>query len=63
VTEVALSLAELGGVVAVAVALAATDAAAISRLGMAWVAKKAGLKPREIRATDAATDGEEASEQ
>jgi len=56
---VSLSLAELAAVVAVSVGLAATDAAAVSRLAVAYVAKKAGLKPAEIRGFDAATDGDE----
>jgi hypothetical protein len=56
---VSLTLAELGAVVAVSVALASTDAAAVSRLAVAFVAKKAGLKPAEIRGFDAATDGDD----
>jgi hypothetical protein len=53
-----ITLGELLGVVFVAVALAATDAAALSRLAVAFLAKKLGVEPDEIRATDRATDGE-----
>jgi hypothetical protein len=62
VTTVALTLAELAAVVAVAVALATTDAAAVSRLGLAWVSKRAGVAPREITRYDRATDGDDDAE-
>ncbi len=45
----------LAGIVFVAVGLAATDAASISRLAVAYLAKKLGIKPREIMAYGAAT--------
>jgi len=57
-TNLTLTLVEMAGVVFAAVALAATDAAALSRLAVAWVAKRAGLEPREVLAFDRATDGE-----
>jgi len=51
---------ELGAVVMTAVALAATDAAALSRLLLAWLAQRLGVKPSEIMAYQRATeDGEE----
>jgi len=53
-----LTYVEAAGVAGAAVLLAATDASALSRLGMAWLAKKLGVSPAAIRATDAATDGE-----
>jgi len=56
---VTLTLLELGAVVGGAVALAATDAAAISRLGVAFLAKKLGVKPGEVMKYDRATDGEQ----
>ncbi|WP_436924779.1 hypothetical protein [Halosimplex amylolyticum] len=45
-------------VVVAAVGLAATDAVAVSRVFVAWLAKRLGVAPAEIRATDAATDGD-----
>jgi hypothetical protein len=50
-----LTLYELGGIVLMAVGLAATDAAAVSRLVVAFLAKKAGIDPGQIRAYDKAT--------
>ncbi len=44
--------------VVAAVGLAATDAVAVSRVFVAWLAKRLGVAPAEIRATDAATDGD-----
>lgn len=55
---VTLTLYQLGAVVFVAVVLAATDAAAISRLGIAFAAKKMGVEPGEVTKYDQATDGE-----
>jgi hypothetical protein len=52
-----LTTTELAAVVFVAVALAATDAAALSRLFVAVLAKKLGVKPSEIMRYDNATDG------
>jgi hypothetical protein len=53
-----LSLAQLAAIVFGAVVLASTNAAALSRLGMAWLSKKLGVKPREISQYDNATDGD-----
>jgi len=39
-------------------ALGATPSARLGRLGTAIIAKKAGLKPRELEQYDNATDGE-----
>jgi len=50
-----LSLYELLAIVLAAVTLAVTDGSALSRLGMAWLAKKLGVRPDEIRATSSAT--------
>jgi len=61
-----LTLAQLAAIVLVAVVLAATDASALSRLGIAWLSKKLGVKPGEISQYDSATDGggdEKADEQ
>lgn len=41
-----------------AVALAVTDGASISRLGVAFVAKKLGVEPGKVTRYDRATDGE-----
>jgi DNA-binding Xre family transcriptional regulator len=57
VTELTLTGVELLGVITFAVALAATDAAAISRLFVAALAKKLSVKPGEILRYDDATDG------
>jgi len=54
--SITLTFVELAGLLAIAVGLAATDAAAISRLGVAWVAKKAGIEPGEIMRYNNATD-------
>ena len=56
-TELTLTGVELLGVITFAVALAATDAAAISRLFVAALAKKPSVKPGEILRYDDATDG------
>lgn len=53
-----LTTSELATIVFVAVALAATDAAALSRLFVAVLAKKLGIKPSEIMRYDSATDGD-----
>ena len=53
-----LPLGELLGLVTFAVLLAATDAARLSRLLMAWLAKKLDVDPREIEATTDATNPE-----
>ncbi len=53
-----LTLYQLSAVVISAVVLAVTDGAAISRLGVAWTAKKVGLKPAEIMRYERATDGD-----
>lgn len=55
---VQLTLTELAGVVFVAVMLATTDAAAVSRLALAFASKKLGVKPADIQRYDDATDGE-----
>jgi len=55
---VTLTLLELAGVVFVAVGLAATDAAAISRLAVAYAAQKLGIKPKQITAYHRATGDE-----
>lgn len=55
-----LTLAQLAAIVLVAVALASTDAAALSRLAVAWLSKKLGVKPGEISKYDSATDGDDA---
>lgn len=54
--SVTLTYAELAGVVFTAVALAASNPAALSRIGVTVLATKAGLKPSEIREFTAATD-------
>ena len=54
--SVTLSLTELGGVVAFAVALATTDAARISRIFIAYMARKLGVSASEIEKMDEATD-------
>ncbi|UBF23483.1 hypothetical protein HRTV-28_gp45 [Halorubrum tailed virus 28] len=57
-SAIELQLYQLAAIVAGAVVLAATDAAALSRLGLAWLSKKMGVKPDDIRKTDAAVDGD-----
>jgi len=57
-----LSLGELLALVLAAVTLAVTDGSALSQLGMAWLAKKLGVRPDEIRATTSATDDESGEE-
>jgi hypothetical protein len=51
-----LTFVELAALIGIAVGLAATDAAAISRLAIAWVAKKAGIEPGEIMQYNNATN-------
>jgi len=53
---ITLTFVELAALIAIAVGLAATDAAAISRLGIAFVAKRLGIKPGEIMQYNSATD-------
>lgn len=55
-SQVTLSLAELLAVVLVAVTLAVTDGAALSRLGTAWLAKRLGVEPGEVAAYQNSTD-------
>jgi len=57
-SDVTLAISELVGIVVAAVALAASDPAALSRIGTTWLATKAGLEPGDIRAFDSATDGD-----
>lgn len=54
--SITLTVTELAGVVVVAVALAATDAAALSDLAVAWVARRAGLEPAQVSKWSKATD-------
>jgi hypothetical protein len=54
--QVTLTFVELAALIAIAVGLAATDAAALSRLGIAFAAKKLGIKPGEIMQYNSATD-------
>jgi len=54
-----LNLAQLITIVLGAVVLASTDPAALSRLGMAWLSKKLGVKPSDITKVDNATDGDD----
>jgi len=56
---VELTLTELAAIVFAAVALAATDAAALSRLFICVLAKKLGVEPSEIMAYADATDGDD----
>jgi hypothetical protein len=56
---VELTLSELAGIVFVAVALAATDAAALSRLFVCVLAKKLGVEPADIMDYADATSGDE----
>jgi len=55
-TTITLALWQLAAVVGAAVGLAATDAAALSRLAVAWLAKRAGVEPSEIMQYNKATD-------
>jgi len=54
--SITLTFLQLAALIAIAVGLAATDASAISRLAVAWVAKKAGIKPSQITRYNNATD-------
>lgn len=58
-SEVTLTLAQLGAILWIAVTLAVTDGAALSRIGITWTAKRAGVNPYEITQYDEATDGKE----
>jgi hypothetical protein len=60
-SQVTLSLAELLAVVLVASTLAVTDGAALSRLGIAWLAKRLGVEPSEVVAYQNATGEEHGS--
>jgi len=53
-----LTFEQVAAVVIFAVVLASSDPAALSRIGETALAKRAGLKPREIRRFEAATEGE-----
>lgn len=55
-SSITLSVAELAAVVLAAVALATTDASAVSRLAVAFIAKKLGIKPAEITRYQSATE-------
>lgn len=57
--SVTLSYVEIAGVVFSAVALAASDPAALSRIATTALAKRAGLKPRQIREFSSAADGDD----
>lgn len=57
-SQVMLSLTELLAVALVASTLAVTDGAALSRLGIAWLAKRLGIEPGEVVAYRNATDGD-----
>jgi hypothetical protein len=57
-----LTFEQVAGVVVFAVMLAASDPAALSRIGTTWIAKKAGVRPTEIQNYEAATDGNEDTE-
>jgi hypothetical protein len=57
-STISLTLVELGAVVFAAIVLAATDASAISRLGVTFAAKRLGVSPGEIYQYDQATDGD-----
>jgi len=53
---VTLTFYELLAVMFAAALLAATDAARLSRLAMAYLATKLDVRPKRIEATDEATD-------
>lgn len=55
---VTLTLGELLALITLSVLLAATDAARLSRLLMAYLSKKLDVDPREIEATTDATNPE-----
>jgi len=54
--SITLTFVELAALIAIAVGLAATDAAAISRLGIAFAAQRLGIKPGEVMRYNEATD-------
>lgn len=56
--SLSLSIAELAGIVGAAVALAVTDGAALSRLAVAWIAKRLGVEPGEVTKYQRATEDE-----
>lgn len=58
-STVTLTTTELVGLVLFGVLLAATDAAALSRLGLAWLAKRLGVEPAEIGAVHRAIGGDD----
>jgi hypothetical protein len=53
-----LTLTELLAIMLLSGALAATEGVRISLLFTAYVAKKLGVEPSQVRAMDAATDGD-----
>ena len=53
-----LTLTELLAIMLLSAALASTEAVRLSLLFTAYVAKKLGVKPSQVRAMDAATDGD-----
>jgi len=57
-SQVTLSLAELLAVVLMAVTLAVTDGAALSRFGIAWLAKRLDVEPGKVVPYRNATDEE-----
>lgn len=54
-----LTWVQLGALIWFCVTLAVTDGAALSRLGIAWLAKRLGLWPAEIVRFEAAAGGGE----
>lgn len=61
-SSVTLTLTEIAAVVVFAVTLAATDAAALSRLCIAALSKRAGVSPTDIYQYEQATSGDDAGE-
>jgi len=59
VTDVTLTLAELLGVVLFATTLAVTDGAALSKLLVAALGKRIGVKPATVTEYDDATDDQD----
>lgn len=60
-TDVTLTLAELLGVVLFATTLAVTDGAALSKLLLAALGERIGVKPATVTAYDDATDDQDES--
>lgn len=58
-STVTLTLAELVAIALGAAFLAVTDGARFSRVGIAYLAKKLGVRPGEIEATNDAADGQD----